>query len=123
MKVISVLRAIAATEYFFLRLPITAVDKRVIRLLPENVPLRRAFARSVGELDVLAGKVTGDAALEGRGSVARKGGHEVPAAARTDAAQVEAELELARRQSDGISEAARIDAMMAVAAQPTSSSR
>lgn len=123
MKPISVLRAIAATEYFFLRLPITAVEQRLLRRLPEDAALRRAFARSIGELDVLAGKVTGDAALEGRGTVARRGGHEVPAGATTGAAQVEAELELARRESDGLSEAARIDAMMAVAAETTPSQR
>lgn len=43
--------------------------------------------------------------------------HEIAPVDTSDAAQVEAEIKLARRTTVGLDEAARIDAMMAVAGQ------
>jgi hypothetical protein len=74
MNVLSAPRAVAATEYFLLRLPLTAVHRGLLepRLGPDS-PLLLRFERAVGKLDMAAGKVLADPALQRRGTaLARK---------------------------------------------------
>lgn len=117
MKLLTLPRSVAATEYFFLRLPVTALHRGVLepRLGSDSRALHR-FERAVGKLDMAAGTLFADPDLHRRGTVlARKAqantlAQDLSVKAQYRAEAADAELEQKRREAAEHRETARAEA-------------
>jgi hypothetical protein len=105
MAISDIPRAVLRAQYRLARMPLQIVEDRVMSRLDAEAPARLFYERSVGVLDVLAGRALGDAEVERRGTAVAE-----RSAALGRAAQLDAEADAESRQASEEVTRARDDA-------------